>query len=65
VLEFSIEEASAKIRQGPPLDDEDDYGLPVWAGILPMALETKKPIPDSRLADGTEVPQYLAGSPNR
>jgi len=31
VLEFSIEEASAKIRQGPPLDDEDDYSLPVWA----------------------------------
>lgn len=59
VLEFSIEEASAKIRQGPPLDDEDDYSLPVWAGILPLELEAQTPIPDPRLAIGTEVPQYI------
>lgn len=59
VLEFSIEEASAKIRQGPPLDDEDDYSLPVWAGILPLGLEAQTPIPDPRLAIGTEVPQYI------
>lgn len=59
VLEFSIEEASAKIRQGPPLDDEDDYSLPVWAGILPLELEAQTPIPDPRLAIGTEVPQYV------
>jgi nitroimidazol reductase NimA-like FMN-containing flavoprotein (pyridoxamine 5'-phosphate oxidase superfamily) len=59
VLEFSIEEASAKIRQGPPADDEEDYGLPVWAGILPLVLEAKTPIPDSRLADGAEVPRYI------
>ena len=59
VLEFSIEEASAKIRQGPPLDDEEDYRLPVWAGILPLKLEAKMPIPDSRLADDAEVPQYI------
>jgi nitroimidazol reductase NimA-like FMN-containing flavoprotein (pyridoxamine 5'-phosphate oxidase superfamily) len=59
VLEFSIEEASAKIRQGPPLDDEADYDLPVWAGVLPLQLEAKGPIPDSRLADGIEVPQYV------
>ena len=59
VLEFSIEEASAKVRQGPPLDDEEDYNLPVWAGILPLRLEAKTPIPDSRLAGNTEVPQYV------
>jgi uncharacterized protein len=59
VLEFSIEEASAKIRQGPVADDEEDYGLPIWAGILPLKLEAKTPIPDSRLVDGIEVPQYL------
>ena len=59
VLEFSIEEASAKIRQGPPLDDEDDYSLPVWAGILPLGLEAQTPIPDPRLAISTEVPQYI------
>jgi uncharacterized protein len=65
VLEFSIEEASAKIRQGPPLDDEEDYNLPVWAGILPLRLEAKTPIPDSRLAGNTEVPQYVLRVSNR
>ena len=59
VLKFSIEEASAKIRQGPPLDDEEDYSLPVWAGVLPLKLEAKTPIPDSRLPDGAEVPDYV------
>jgi uncharacterized protein len=59
VLEFSIEEASAKIRQGPPLDDEDDYSMPVWAGVLPLSVEAKTPIPDSRLANASEVPQYV------
>ena len=58
VLEFSIDEASAKIRQGPPLDDEDDYSLPVWAGILPLRLKAETPIPDPRLPDNIEAPQY-------
>jgi len=62
VLEFSMEEASAKIREGPPLDDEEDYSLPVWAGILPLGLEAKTPIPDSRLAANTEVPPYIRGA---
>ena len=44
VLEFSIEEASAKIRTGPPVDDEEDYSLPVWAGVLPLRLEAKAPV---------------------
>jgi hypothetical protein len=59
VLEFSIEEASAKIRTGQPLDDEEDYSLSVWAGILPLTLEAKQPIPDSRLTDGIKLPGYL------
>jgi nitroimidazol reductase NimA-like FMN-containing flavoprotein (pyridoxamine 5'-phosphate oxidase superfamily) len=62
VLEFSIEEASAKIRTGPPLDDEEDYNLPVWAGILPLRLEAKPPVRDSRLTDGIKVPQYVSRS---
>jgi nitroimidazol reductase NimA-like FMN-containing flavoprotein (pyridoxamine 5'-phosphate oxidase superfamily) len=61
VLEFLIEEASAKVRQGPPLDDDQDYELPVWAGVLPLKLEAKTPIPDPRLDEGTEVPLYVAG----
>jgi uncharacterized protein len=59
VLEFVIEEASAKVRQGPPLDDEEDYSLGVWAGVLPLNLEAKAPVPDPRLAEGIEAPSYL------
>lgn len=59
VIEFDMEEASAKIRQGPPLGDEEDYALPVWAGILPFTLEAKMPIPDPRLIDGVETPKYV------
>lgn len=59
VLEFSIEEASAKVRTGPPLDDEEDYDLPVWAGVVPLKLEAKTPVPDPRLPDGIEMPQYV------
>lgn len=59
VLEFSIEEASAKIRTGPPVDDEEDYELPVWAGVVPMTLETKAEEPDPRLRDGMETPDYV------
>ena len=62
VLEFSIEEASAKIRTGPPVDDEEDYNLPVWAGVLPLSLEAKPPIPDSRLTNGLDVPEYILRS---
>ena len=50
VLEFAIEEASAKLREGPPVDDEADYSLPVWAGVLPLSLEPQSPVPDPRLA---------------
>src|SRR5947199_2080116 len=56
VLEFTIEEASAKVRTGPPVDDEEDYALPVWAGVLPLKLTPGAPIPDSRLAEGASVP---------
>src|ERR1019366_10485300 len=63
VLDFLIEEASAKTRQGPPVDEEEDYSLPVWAGILPMGLEAKTPEPDPRLADGTDTPRYILQLP--
>jgi len=59
VLEFSIQEASAKVRTGPPLDDEEDYALPVWAGVLPLKLEARTLEPDPRLHDGTIVPDYV------
>jgi nitroimidazol reductase NimA-like FMN-containing flavoprotein (pyridoxamine 5'-phosphate oxidase superfamily) len=59
VLEFSIEEASAKIRTGPPVDEEEDYSLPVWAGVLPLRLEAKTPVPDPRLAASVKLPPYV------
>lgn len=59
VLEFAIEEASAKVRTGPPGDDEEDYALPVWAGVLPVALKSGEPVPDERLIPGTPLPEYL------
>jgi len=58
VLEFSIEEASAKVRQGPPLDDEEDYDLPVWAGVLPLQLQAKLPVPDERMKP-VHTPEYV------
>ena len=65
VLEFAIEEASAKIRTGPPVDEEEDYALGVWAGVLPLELEAKSPVPDSRIVDGLEVPEYVLQFRNR
>lgn len=59
VLEFVIEEASAKIRQGPPKDDEEDYARSTWAGVVPMTLDLKTPLADPRLADATPLPPYL------
>ena len=59
VLEFSIEEASSKVRSGPPLDDESDYGLPVWAGVLPLEIKSRPPIPDDKLIEGVTLPDYV------
>ncbi|MBI2528957.1 MAG: pyridoxamine 5'-phosphate oxidase family protein [Candidatus Rokubacteria bacterium] len=56
VLRLPISEASAKIRTGPPLDDEEDYALPCWAGVLPLRLAVQPPVPDPRLAAGIALP---------
>lgn len=50
-----IESASAKIRTGPPKDDEEDYALPIWAGVLPLAITPSTPIPDPLLTPGIAV----------
>jgi uncharacterized protein len=59
VLEFAMEEASAKIRSGPPVDDEEDYALPMWAGVLPLTIRSGQPVPDPRLPAGTAIPEYV------
>jgi nitroimidazol reductase NimA-like FMN-containing flavoprotein (pyridoxamine 5'-phosphate oxidase superfamily) len=60
VLRLSLEEASAKIRTGPPLDDEQDYALPMWAGVVPLKLVAGEPINDPRLPDDIQIPPYAA-----
>ena len=60
VLCLPLTEASAKVRTGPPIDDEEDYALPVWAGILPLQIVAGEPIKDPRLPEGIEVPEYIA-----
>lgn len=59
VVAIPIEEASAKIRSGPPVDDEDDYQLAVWAGVLPLQLTPQAPQPDARLLAGVVIPEYV------
>lgn len=60
VLAVPLEEASAKARYGDPVDDEEDYGLPVWAGLLPLALVPGAPVPDPRLNSTITVPPHVA-----
>jgi hypothetical protein len=59
VLELRIDDASAKIRTGPPLDDEEDYAMNVWAGVLPLQLTTRDPIADPRLPANIDIPDYV------
>jgi nitroimidazol reductase NimA-like FMN-containing flavoprotein (pyridoxamine 5'-phosphate oxidase superfamily) len=60
VLSLPIDEASAKVRTGPPVDDDEDYDLPVWAGVLPMSTAVHAPEPDPRLDPGIEMPGHVA-----
>jgi uncharacterized protein len=60
VLHFSLHEVSAKVRTGPPIDDEEDYALDVWAGVVPLALRAGPPLADPRLSAGIHAPEYAA-----
>jgi nitroimidazol reductase NimA-like FMN-containing flavoprotein (pyridoxamine 5'-phosphate oxidase superfamily) len=59
VLRIKLEEVSAKVRTGPPIDDEEDYSLPVWAGVLPLRVIAGEPIADPRLPSEINVPEYV------
>jgi uncharacterized protein len=58
VLALPLVEVSAKVRSGPPLDDEDDYTLNVWAGVIPLKIVAGEPISDPRLPERIEPPPY-------
>ena len=60
VLELELREASAKVRTGPPVDEDEDYGLAVWAGVLPLQLTAGPPEPDPQLEAGVPLPAGLA-----
>jgi nitroimidazol reductase NimA-like FMN-containing flavoprotein (pyridoxamine 5'-phosphate oxidase superfamily) len=59
VLAMPLAEASAKVRSGGPVDDDEDYALPVWAGVVPLRLQAGDPVPDARLAGGIPVPDHV------
>jgi nitroimidazol reductase NimA-like FMN-containing flavoprotein (pyridoxamine 5'-phosphate oxidase superfamily) len=58
ILRVPIEEFSAKVRTGPPVDDEPDYAFPTWAGVVPLEMTPGAPIDDPRLDPAYEVPPY-------
>ena len=61
VLALPLTEVSAKVRNGPVSDDEEDYDLPVWAGVLPLGLVAGAPRPDGRLSGDLPVPAHVSG----
>jgi nitroimidazol reductase NimA-like FMN-containing flavoprotein (pyridoxamine 5'-phosphate oxidase superfamily) len=65
VLSVPLKEASAKIRTGQPIDDDEDYDLPIWAGILPLRISTESPVADPRLRMDLEIPAHVLSSRKR
>lgn len=61
ILRLEIGEASAKIRSGGPVDDEEDYALPIWAGVIPLTTSAAPPVADPRNIDGVPVPDHVSG----
>jgi nitroimidazol reductase NimA-like FMN-containing flavoprotein (pyridoxamine 5'-phosphate oxidase superfamily) len=59
VLALPIAEGSAKVRTGPPIDDDEDYALDVWAGVVPLRLQPSPAEPDPQLRDGIPRPSYV------
>jgi len=56
VLALPLDEVSAKIRTGPPIDDEEDYALPIWGGVVPVIQTLGEPVPDARVVAGIAPP---------
>ena len=61
VLSMALTEASAKVRSGPPGDDEEDYALPIWAGVIPVGLNILAPVADPRNLPGLAPPAHVTG----
>jgi uncharacterized protein len=65
VIRLPIEEFSAKVRRGMPIDDEEDYAFPTWAGVIPLNMVSAKPLSDARLMDRISVPGYATNYSRR
>jgi nitroimidazol reductase NimA-like FMN-containing flavoprotein (pyridoxamine 5'-phosphate oxidase superfamily) len=61
ILSLPITEASAKVRSGGPVDDEEDYALPIWAGVIPVSMQIGAPVPDERNLPDVEEPAHVRG----
>jgi uncharacterized protein len=59
VVSLPLSEVSAKVRTGPPLDDEEDYSLASWAGVLPLSLDAHAPVADPQLPSSIQTPLYV------
>jgi uncharacterized protein len=62
VLSLPLEEVSAKIRTGPPIDDGEDYALPVWGGVIPVVQSFGQPVPDDRVLEGIAAPSLVSAA---
>ncbi len=60
VIAMTIESASAKVRTGPPSDDDEDYTLPIWAGVVPMEVRAAQPMNDPKLSENIQTPMYVS-----
>jgi uncharacterized protein len=60
VVKIPVTEASAKVRTGGPKDDEQDMGMPIWAGQIPVSAAYGTPVPDEELPPGVDVPEYAS-----
>jgi uncharacterized protein len=65
VLRVPIEEFSAKVRTGPPIDNDEDYSFPTWAGVVPLEMKAAAPIDDPKLEAGRKAPSYATGYKRR
>lgn len=58
VMTLPLTEFSAKVREGPPIDDDEDYAFPTWAGVIPLTMMAGEPVPDPKVAASREPPDY-------
>lgn len=64
LIKFPLDEAACKIREGGPIDDKQDLGLPYWAGVIPITQQYGEPIPSSDHAGDIEPPDYVLNYKN-